>query len=131
MFQTKEELLEEIKADYSNKNYLSAINKANNYIVLYNDESIINFVMVMSLIETENPSLAKKFANNTLYNNNNKKLGYYLLGYVSYAEKNYINSIDYMRLAIENGFPADEIKSTFENEEFTNAIFSNKKIIIK
>lgn len=127
----KEQLLQDIKISYENKDYLNVINKANNYIEFYEDELVINFVMVMSLIEVQNISLAKKFANNVLFNNKNEKLGYYLLGYVNYAERNFLNSIDYLRLALENGFPPEEIKSTFTDEEFLNAVFSNKKVIIK
>lgn len=127
----KEQLLHDIKISYENKEYQNVINKANNYIEFYEDEPIINFVMVMSLIEVQNISLAKKFANNALYNNNNKKLGYYLLGYVNYAERNFLNSIDYLILALENGFPPNEIKSSFPEEEFLNALFSDKKIIVK
>jgi len=123
----KKDLTDEIKRYYQVKDYKGTKIKILNYLKYYNEDSFINLMLVISLVELDELSEAEKYANNVLHMLDNNKTGYYLLGYVEYAKGNKLKSLDYMESSLRHGLQPYVIEETINDELYLSKLFKKRK----
>ena len=120
----KQDLIEGFKKSYEMKNFFETKNRILYYLKYYNEDSFVNFLLVISLVELKEYEEAEKYANNVLYMLDNNKRGYYLLGYLEFAKGNMEKSLDYMESAMHNGLPKNAIESTIHDKIYLDRLFN-------
>jgi tetratricopeptide (TPR) repeat protein len=122
----REELVSDIEYSYETKNYAEVKRKIYNYFKYYDEDVRTNFILVFSLVELNELNEAEKYAKNVLHNLNDNEYGFYLLGYVRYAQNEIADSIDCMRTAMDNGIPKSYITEIIHDNDYIDRLFSNE-----